>query len=349
MSEYRLITDHARSVGDVTAIAWRAWWCETTLRWELRRLLPTVGLTRTSAGSAPHVQIRKSMAGIWLKAFNALGLHMTDHISKSSKANKVSGVQSGEQLAWCSTMGLLLVLMAWCHGRKEVEGRMHSMQALERLLAATTQSSCQDTLSSCSDRTLCAVDVNDENVCVHLQVCLHAKSNPLLARPARWVQFLLSCYPPPCDAVRQMLCRQLQSLAREIDDGRALWCAAAHLHTPALQGPSGKARNVDEAVKKRCLQEARPSEQQRYWHHRHLLSLLNSGARLADGENHISIAFDAGRIRKPTADVNLCLCYLHGSRCAIVLPPMVPPGPPKVTAQECRGCRPNVQTWSAPG
>ena len=152
MAEFRLITEHARSAGDVTSIGWRAVWCDTTLHWELRRLLSTVGLCQSSKDTAPHVHIRRYMSGLWKKACDDADVHMSQHICNSAKAHRGKGsTQSSEQLAWASSFGVLLILLSWSQGLKAVQGRLNSMQALQLLLATTTQSCCSRAETMASD------------------------------------------------------------------------------------------------------------------------------------------------------------------------------------------------------
>ena len=153
---------------------------------------------------------------------------------------------------------------------------------------------------------------------------MRARGHHDLPRAQRWAQFLLASFPPACATVRSLLLRTLNELATEIDTRKEEWTAGDHLRAPALHGPSVRVRNADGNVRGLALQEVHPSDQQRYWQHKHLVSLMNAGAKSAASELHFSICFDAGRIGKPALDVNLCLCYLHGSRSVIALPPMVP-------------------------
>ena len=143
-------------------------------------------------------------------------------------------------------------------------------------------------------------------------------------RSARWRHFLGSCFATVCPTVNRFLNRTLSELALEVDNGKEQWRADDHLRAPDLRGPAGKRRTLDPACKAQALQAHLPNRDPRYWLRKHLVALLEQGARTIQKEQFLSLAFDGGRIRKPPVDVNLCLAYLHQASCTMILPPMVP-------------------------
>ena len=325
MEEFRLIDRHAVSTEDVTELAWVATWGGQTLHWQLRRLLPSVGLSQTSAGTAPHIVIRQSMQGVWRRAFEQLSLDMSAHISKSSKSQSHRGApaDAGEQ-AWASTLGVCVILLAWMRHRREKAGKMQSSRALQVFLAGTTRSSPHCIETCWEERRQCDLGLNEQNLCRHLQDTLLTCQQQQADRANLWVQFLSACFGrPECKAVQALLLRLLQGLALEVDEGRERWRAAPHLMAPVLVGPKGKKRTMDPEAKTKVLQEKSDLDG-RYWIRQHLASLLHAAADRAKHETMFSIAFDGGRIRKPAVDVNMCVCYLHSCQASVVLPPVVP-------------------------
>ena len=140
MVEYRYIDRHASNTEDVVELSWVASLCGDFLHWQLRRLLPSVGLVQSGKSTSPHIVIRQSMDGLWRRAFTKLGEDMSLHVAKSSKSQKQSGGAPDEDVhAWCTTKGLFVILLAWMHGRREKKGKEMSGMALQLFLAGTTR------------------------------------------------------------------------------------------------------------------------------------------------------------------------------------------------------------------
>ena len=323
--EFRFIHRHAANAEHVLELAWVSSMKAGVLRWQLRRILPTAGFVQTSQYSSPHIVIRQSMSGIWKKAFEKLHLDIDMHVGKGTKSHRQSGESvDDDEHASCSTLGLLVVLLAFTHGRREKAGRQACAKALEIFLAGTTHSCASKCESVADERCLCDDGLDDDNMCVHLQQFLRPPAAPTQERAQAWLDLLSRGFVCQCQSVLAMLSRTLKELSDEIEESRHTWHAPDHLHLPDLVGPKGKKRTLDTNLKMAVAQGSTASGNPRYWMRKKLAAVLKMGAQAISGEQFVSIAFDGGRIRKPAVDVNLCIVYLHRRDATVILPPMVP-------------------------
>ena len=274
--------------------------------------------------NAPHAVIKQAMKGVWDKGFKKVHADMHTHVSKSAKSHHQRGdAAQSEEHANTTTFGLLVILLSWGQWRRDKAAKLLCARVLHVLLAATTKSCPSSFSTSLQQRLLCDAELDDDNVCMHLREVLALRQLAGQERADRWVRFLGACFEAECPAVLSLLTATLALLAAEIDGARDDWTASPHLQPPTLTGPKGRKRTLDAGTKHAVLREKAVAGDTRYWIRRHLVAMVEAAAQQAKMETFFSLAFDGGRVRKPPADVNLCVCYFHGCESTIVLPPVV--------------------------
>ena len=129
--------------------SWKAWRdASQSLRWELRRILPSIGLPAT-AQTQMHKRVNQMLPG-WQEFWVALGLDQNLVFGRSAhslqqEARRAGGVapQGQEREYWVSTAGLLSILMHGSMHRRSAADKQLVADVLEKLIETTA---CREAL-----------------------------------------------------------------------------------------------------------------------------------------------------------------------------------------------------------
>ena len=229
---------------------------EATLHWHLRHIFPSMGYAYVSASTKPcrrYGTVSKTLAPVLAQ----LGFPSHAHIGKSINAMRSSRAMLPEGEAvpavmseeyWCSTLGLLLMLLAHASARTAGSIRLRCAACLQMFLQNAVDP-WQDCLSDVDDdcRLACWHGLDDEGVCEHLHALqetavwgekgVASAGNRLLALFVR---------RSTCDALQQHLAVVLTRLVDAIHSSKETWTSVALTGgSLSLQGPSGKRRRLD--------------------------------------------------------------------------------------------------------
>lgn len=126
------------SQGDDFRPRWKCWASGDSVRWEMRRVLPDIGVVE---GRGRHIS--KQINELW-PSFQALSHSLgvdADEMMGRSLRSLVSrqdleddGVGQVEQEFWLSTVGLVAVMLFWEEKRRRVDDRLRAIAVLEALV-----------------------------------------------------------------------------------------------------------------------------------------------------------------------------------------------------------------------
>lgn len=111
-----------------------------SLRWELRYVLPAIGLHHTPRSTAPHVRVKDSW-NTWVSLFNRTGLTPTEahlgrplqHYVHKNVADSFESDASEEM--WVSTGGLLVLFLFWRVNRRRLDDKERTFLASESFIS----------------------------------------------------------------------------------------------------------------------------------------------------------------------------------------------------------------------
>lgn len=175
-----------RPGGEVFRVLWKCWEVQGSLRWELRRILPDLGVRE-----AGHTHMCRQLKQLWpgLQAIlMALDLPIDKHRGKSRRAlitgrDSEDRLASAEQELWVSIAMLVALLLAWPQMRRRVLDRHQAEGALQLLFEACLDSDVKGSFTrvpSDEVKSLCQEEPVLDNVCRYslLGASLNYRSSP---------------------------------------------------------------------------------------------------------------------------------------------------------------------------
>ena len=245
---------------------WKAWQIEGgSLRWELRRVFPSIGWEET-VQTQLHKRVQQNLPA-WRELWRALGMEESQHFGRSSHSLQQQARRQGAEIEaeagaerefWCSTAGVLSILLHGSVSRRSAADKMLVSDVFQLLLEHTVRRESLATffemqataamIASCSQPQI-------EGVCL----CLHAFRSELTGvvstREACW-HMLKIARRMDCPAIMQWGGSQLMELATLIDDGVSEWHGQDVLHLAHLQSFRGNRRRADAHVRARAWRAA---------------------------------------------------------------------------------------------
>eukprot|EP00971_Amphidinium_carterae_P337522 6474374-Amphidinium_carterae.1 len=248
------VANSADSTDAVCQFCWLATRRESRLHWHLRRVLPSIGFSEHSADTAPHVVINRDFKGQWQRQFASIDLPLADHVSKglkSVRAGAGTAAAASEpvlELAWASSVGLIVVLTGYMQKRRERAGREAARRALSLWLGGCSATDISTlTTPTPEEKALCMHD--DDNQCGHIHALRKIVSRCQRERGWQITELFMEAQTRlQCQTVKRLLRRVVLQLAAEIDGSSDQWKAPDSMRAPELAGPSGKKRTLEPAT-----------------------------------------------------------------------------------------------------
>ena len=236
---------------------WKAWRAETgVLRWEIRRVLPTLGMEETQHTQL-HKRVQKSLPG-WRDLFAALALTECEHFGRSShslqqqaRMHGQQGQEGAEKEYWCSTAGLMAVLLHGHLTRRSAADKVYSADILQKFIEHTVPS------EALGDFFETQVTPAMLDTCKHTRVqgrclCLHDFSvdagHGRTTREA-CARLLKMSQRSDCSAIMRWCGALLLALAEVVDVHAEQWHGTDILQLSRLKSVRGNARRADPHVR----------------------------------------------------------------------------------------------------
>ena len=336
---------------DLTWKAWR-WDQEPTLKWELRRVFPSMGYIAHSRHSQFHCQARELFPHIrsWLEI---CGLASREHVGKSRHAlvqrrEDIGAIDSAEENFWISSAGLVATIARLYHHRRSLDAKGQIAGVATHILGilvdryAVLAMPWHDVLPEHTSR--CSVAPVREDRCACLLAWLEEGHVVVRTAPACSVWRLLSSLAKAthCHALQLHFGRLASVLADAIDGNVQSWGRQdlARQEGVDMMGLSGrKRRRTDphvralagcaaagsaDASRLRAL-GATQGEQLARAHERNLCEMQAANHLTFARPGVMASAFDAARIGMPSVDMMLHLVWCSATQRLACLPPAAPP------------------------
>eukprot|EP00971_Amphidinium_carterae_P351742 6492260-Amphidinium_carterae.2 len=331
--------------GTLITSCWKGWSRDkVSLRWEVRRLLPSCGYV-SSARQTEGAKLKDNWP-IWKNHLQTLGLASPDSdfgdSKRASMKRSASSSEPAEDLHWFSTRALLGFLLYLSKNKGDRLGKARNAALLNGLLLNTLAAEDARILvgEECSPdhRRLCQRYVPEAETCPH---CIHIRTED---RPPQTAlsAFLLEAFnaSEQCLGNSAWLQHVLGRLAMAIDNNVEAF-ADFEYHTSSdafLMGPSGKKRRVlDPHLKSWANEQVAASKQPSHslavrsldnvnksigttWRQQDLSTLRAAMHLCFQKPLSLAVVLDASRIGRPSKEL---LCGVVGD-CAgshAVLPP----------------------------
>lgn len=129
--------------GEPVSIRWKATLGEGMVKWELRRILPSVGYHETSAWTSLSSLVRDQYVK-WVALWSVAGFEQCGMFGRSRHSERMRCLQSPEavetdceQEFWLSTEGVIMTLLFWRDFRRQHEMKQLCTAALRLFLEKT--------------------------------------------------------------------------------------------------------------------------------------------------------------------------------------------------------------------
>ncbi len=342
------------SDGRSVSLHWKAWTTPGSdeLKWEVRRVLPTLGYEQHSEHTKVHQYVRDQHAA-WRKLWELCGFEPGECFGRSrhSIAHGASAdgadAQDPEQEYWLSTRGLLGCLSFWHRHRRELAAKRvveaafrlfleHACDA-DSLLGVLIAAPAAEVEEACSE----APQSQGRCACLSSLIRKHGAAGGrcgtgVHARAVDALTSLLAEYAhcPACTGHFSQLVTQIAACTDSSVEswGNAELLVASSAWLPGVAGT--KRRRADPHLKELA---ARAAVERKEGKASGQLSAASSTVRgwdaqricasLATGHIHfrlpqvVSSAFDAARIGRPAQELLLHCLWHHADAGALILPP----------------------------
>lgn len=340
--------------GEFVTIHWKLWVADdagATLRWEVRRIFPSIGFVERNRHTAPRAILDRDLTQ-WQARWFLFGWIVPECFGRSQHALRcagagLDGLQEAEQEAWVSTRALLAVLFHYMQARRAMAAR-----SLVRCVTQLFLESCCTLpfLQGLDLRTIAPVHrgLCAESVVGGLCGCAHAwlDSNRIIDANDAWataVSVLLDLQAlAHCNTLQSHMGKLLSLLGRHINETVDSWGNAdlvqwdhAELHGPLkrrrldphLRSQVAEATN-SHSIGVGCVQALRAlgrmtHSQQAFVEEQGLCHMMAATHLACQTKSTISSCFDASRVGVPANDFLAHVLWLRGVGAA-VLPPVVP-------------------------
>eukprot|EP00971_Amphidinium_carterae_P191059 3791677-Amphidinium_carterae.1 len=253
---WNLIVDQSLSAEEQSTLGWRARGTSLEpLRWEVRRLLLSIGYTETRTTPLHRIlaQLRKKQWPIW---FTRLGIDLHQHYKESALAAASAGRASAdsERFASVTTLGVLVVLCASSCERRDLEGREKSCRTLSTLVTKCTNAGTDGSADiHLDDKSLCWSGL-EKTHCQHVNAPIATNFLQLTTRGDRFARCCRELFArSDCPACKAWLTRLIIAAAIEIDSLREAWAPEEGQSLAVLRTLSGKRRKLDEVEQQTVL------------------------------------------------------------------------------------------------
>ena len=344
--------------GDSLRFLWRSWRADDAradLRWELRRVLPTVGYLETSKNTRLCI-VAAAQESRWRGWMSAIGLDPEEHWGRSThslakRRRSFHELVQAEESFWMSTEGLLLCLSCWVTFRKHIRSQLLVRLVLQTFLRATCDVDVlrrvdfkavpEDLLTACQNVQLVGrgcfcwrewhkrvVNFGGEDVCAILSEALYTlavhMSCPLCTRFFGRLVHTIACHIQ--ERADEWHERDLK------DNASCIW----------LEGPAGnKRRRVDPWVREAVVAATNVHSSSQgsgaliradsvlsttvldKWAIGWLAQMQTQCHLAAKRSMVFSSAFDASYIGEPAQDLLLHCCWAEGLQRLLPVPPVV--------------------------
>ena len=336
-----LCTHSRESPEGAVELTWKAWGDgDDSLRWELRRILPSLGYTITQKYKVKDVV--RDMLQMWKDTWEPL------HIGKelfgrprasSSWKEDHAGENYDEQEFWVLTEGLIPAILAVKDYRRSMANKRRVRVVLElwldKVLTADEVRGLQFFSWEDQDLAQCQEGVSD-GLCRCVQR-VEQEITPLRVGSATPRQQLLGMLEilfklRACPAVIRMLRRLVCGISHGACRGMERW-SSDDLAGAVLMGPSGRKRmRVDPHHKQSQLDSVASTGAASSKADLALVAgWMEERMRWRVAANHLAMAqpavwsscFDAGRVGKPSKELLLHNLFHHGVHQSVPLPPRV--------------------------
>ena len=349
---YVLTASGLTSAGRPVEFLWKAWRAvdqPAQVRFELKRVLPTVGFNEVSKNTRLS-DVVKTQITKWRQDWQMFGSTETDVFGRSAHSVKLHSRWHGsdeptpgaEYDFWLSTKGLVVCLLYWGESRKQVENREVAQVAfrlfLERTLSADDVLALDAQNVSPAHRLLCKQEHRCRTAC--RLSCLGQLGGGVGAHENLQLTMLRLYDARGCDACCAHSTALVDAVSSSIAAGLEMR-GDNNLQTCrlALRGPTGKRRRMDPHLQAECLRSGNQpgsSSQprvsgagfsdgsQKYWTMRHCCE-YQANTHLSLGSTVVfSAAFDGVRVGRPAREF---LVHVFGDPIQLrffVLPPAAP-------------------------
>ena len=339
----------ADALGVPLAFVWKAWERGDTCRWELRRVLETIGY-KTSGQNWQPDDIISSQMNKWRAFALGLGMQPFELYGRSANSLRFSGASEDELACaeteyWVSSAGLLMVLCFWSNFRKGdvAKQRVHAIirALLEQTVLADTLPGISWMEMPAEVKALCNKGNDAHGFCSCWNIVVARAANLSKAPHANAAGRLAVMAQMNCPTLAKLLGQHVAFIGEAIDHQRGCWgdTNLKHCKELTMQGPSGKRRRVD----RDALREILCSDSQGAG------SIMNPTAHLSVKDLHrgvhkimgahkeastmafigkssagtVCCTWDAVRLGSPASELSLHLLWRATDNLSCVLPPVV--------------------------
>lgn len=359
-----------RPTGAQTPTIWKCWApsAHDGLRWELRRIFPSLGYDVELKRGRVCDRVRE-MKWRWLGILQHLGVpdrcHVGDSRAALAQRSQVteSDASSAEQEFWVSTLGLIVVLLeASCSARAALKREfatcalvsfLQSTASFEELASLGVLEAALDARDKCSQDT-------DGEFCS----CMRSWRKEVKAQgdkqlPQRRLVDAMHCMMEhlACPAISAHLLATLRKLTDCVDERVSEWGDFEYHKTSAATltiSSSGGKRRLDYHSKVYAVQGAMAckeastsagaaramtvdSSTASSWVRGHMADFQAESWLCFASPSTIALSFDCARLGQPAREILLAIARNLETKKTVVLPPQAP-----------SGCRPSLGIVAGP-
>ena len=320
------------------------------MRWELRRLLPSLGYVWKSSTTKVSDTVRDQRPH-WLAWWFSAGLDVATSFGQSAKSiastpgSNMHDLVEAEQEFWVSTPAMLTCLSHWPHHRRQVDDRKGCrtvfLMALERMIPTDVILQGGLPKLGAAARAACHVEPVLAGTCACVQAWEADAQASMCGSHARAAELLCSlAQMSHCQACQQHLGWCCSYLAAAADARYLVWGEPISLADDAawMPGLSGKKRRRSDphARGEACASTASSSvgpaavaigankatsSQVSRWRGQHLCTLQASSHLAFQTPCVLSSALDATRLGQPAVEMLLHMVVRLPTGGTTVLPP----------------------------